>query len=150
MPVAFGDEGLDGLLHMRLDLGRPRQDTAGPVIGGIDHSDLLLTLMVAGKTFHSCGHHDSFDDELQEIEAALPDGMYLRCCHYCTCSDYGPMGWPVFGEMCCFRDELALRSTFRSKGDLIRKMFDPHVLVVQETYLCPEFTPGKPHPIYKP
>jgi hypothetical protein len=43
---------------------------------------LLLTLTFADKVFYSCGHHDSFDDELQEIEVALPDGMYLRCCHF--------------------------------------------------------------------
>ncbi len=104
MPVAFSDEALDGLLHVRLELGDSRQDERG----GIDRIDLLLTLTVVDQTFYSCGHHDSFDDELQEIEAALPGGMYLRCCHYCTCSDYGPMGWPVFGETYCFSDEPAL------------------------------------------
>jgi hypothetical protein len=145
MPVAFDDEVLDGLLHVRLELGDPRMDRRG----GIDRINLLLTLTIADKAFHSCGHHDSFDEELQEIEAALPDEMYLRCCHYCTCSDYGPIGNAIFGEMYCIKDEPALRSTLRSKSDLFRKTLDPHAVIVRETYLCPEFTPGKPGPIYK-
>jgi hypothetical protein len=60
------------------------------------------------------------------------------------------MGSAVFGEMYCYEDEPALRSTFRSKGDLFRKMLDLQALIVQETFLCPEFTPGKPPYIYKP
>ena len=131
---------------MRLELGDPRQNERG----GIDREELQLALTVGDQVFHSCGKHGWFDDELLEIEAVLPDGMYLRCCHYCTCSDYGPLGSPVFGEMYCFRDEPALRSAFRRKGDLFRKMFDPRALVVQEAYLCPEFMRRKPGIAHRP
>ena len=53
LPVTFGNETLDGLLHMRLELGGPRQDERG----GIDREEVQLVLTVAGQTFRSCGKH---------------------------------------------------------------------------------------------
>lgn len=140
LPVAFGDEVLDGLLHVHLELGDPRLDKRG----GIDREEVQLVLTVAERTFHSCGKHGWFDDELFEIETALPEGMYLRCCHYCACANYGSLGSPLYGGLFCFRDDAALRHAFRSKGDLIKKEIDPQALIVQETFLCPEFAPRGP------
>jgi hypothetical protein len=145
VPVAFGDEVLDGLLHVHLELGDPRPDKRG----GIDRIDLLLTLTVADKVFHSCGQHGWFDDELLEIEATLPEGMYLRCCHYCACANYGPLGSPLFGGLYCFKDS-SLRHSFRSKGDLFRLIYTEKAPEVQETYLCPEFTRRKPGIAHRP
>jgi hypothetical protein len=140
LPVIFGTETLEELLHMHLELGDPRQNARG----GIDQEELQLVLTVSGQTFRSCRKHGWFDDELFEIETALPEGMYLRCCHYCACANYGALGSPLYGGPFCFRDDAALRHAFRSKGDLIKKEIDPQALIVQETFLCPEFAPRGP------
>jgi hypothetical protein len=149
LPVTFGDETLDGLLHMRLNLGDPRQSTTGPVIGAIDREELLLTLTVAGQTFRSCGKHGWFDDELLEIEAAPPDGMYLRCCHYCACANYGPVGFGLFGGLYCFKDTRK-HHLFRNKADLFHGIVKEHAPAVQETYQCPEFMNRKLGIAHKP
>jgi hypothetical protein len=93
LPVMSGNEILDGALHVRLELGSPRQNPTTPVTGGRDRDELLLILTVAGQACRSCGKPGWFDDELLEIEAALPNGIYLRCCHYCACANYSPVGF---------------------------------------------------------
>jgi hypothetical protein len=44
LPVIFGAETLEGLLHMRLELGDPRQSARG----GRDRKELQLVLTVGG------------------------------------------------------------------------------------------------------
>jgi hypothetical protein len=108
-----------------------------------------LTLTVAGQTFRSCGKHGWFDDELLEIEAALPNSMYLRCCHYCACANYSPVGFGLFGGLYCFIDTRN-RHAFRSKAELFHGIVSEHVPAVQETYLCSEFVRRKPGIAHRP
>jgi hypothetical protein len=134
-----GDKILKGALLMRLELGDVRQDKRG----GIDREELLLILTVAGQCFRSCGRHGFFDDELLEIEAALSDDIYLQCCHYCACANYGPLGSGLFGGIYCFKNSHK-RHSLRGKADLFRGNLEESAPEVQETYLYPEFTFRKP------
>jgi Family of unknown function (DUF6304) len=148
LPVAFGDETLDGRLHVRLDLGNPRQGTTGPVIGGIDRVDLLLTLTTAGQSLRSCGKHGWFENELDEIQHALPPGIFMKNCLNCAFSDYSPYGNGLFGCLACFRDNKEAYRSVHTKADIFR-MWDTMTEFVQETYLCPEFQRRAPNSGYR-
>lgn len=144
MQVAVGNETLDSNLHMRLDLGDPRPGGDR----GIDREELLLNLTIAGKSFSSCGQHGWFENELLEIQAALPGGMYMKCCTTCAFSDYSPYGNGMFGCMACFRDNNAAYRAVKGKASLFA-IWDTLSGFVQETYLCPEYERRKPGSGYR-
>jgi hypothetical protein len=123
-----------GRLHAHLKLGLPRPLPSS----GIESEDLQLHLDFEGQTYSSCGRHGYFEDELREIQNALPEGVYLQCCFNCAFSDYSPAGSGLFGDMLCFRDNKQAYLTVQDKYDLFR-IWDTMTEMVQETYLCPEF-----------
>ncbi len=98
-----------------------------------------LELSVMGKVYKSSGKSGGwFEDELLEIQVALPESTYMKACINCTFSDYAPAGNGMFGCMACFRDNKAGYLAVRNKSDLYR-IWDTKTEWVQETYLCSEF-----------
>jgi Family of unknown function (DUF6304) len=142
IPVVFGEETLPGLLHVRLPLGD------ASAIGVAGPPDLFLTLTVVDQSFSSCGKHGWFENQLLEIQAALPDGMYMKCCFACAFSDYFPAGNGIFGCLACFRDNKAAYRAVKGKDGLFA-IWDTLSGFVQETYLCPEFERRKPGSGYR-
>jgi hypothetical protein len=145
MPVVYGGETLTGELHMHFELGDPRPDPKR----GLDREVLQLTLTVAGQSFTS-GKTESgwFEDELVGIQAALPAGMYMKCCFTCAFSDYHPVGNSLFGDLACFRDNKEAYRQVWSKYQLF-EIWDTRTDFVQETLLCPEFERREPGAGYR-
>ncbi|WIG59007.1 MAG: hypothetical protein OJF49_001754 [Ktedonobacterales bacterium] len=137
--VVAGNECMEATLHMHLDLGSPRPN------GRIEHEYLQLTLAIGDATFISSGKSGGwFEDELGDIQRALPEGMYTKSCINCAFSDYSIFGQGMFGDMACFRDNRQAYLAARGKREFMR-IWDTKTEQVQETYLCPEFqrrTPG--------
>lgn len=139
IPIVSGKELLHANLQARLEFGNPSAN------GGIDREILHLILNVGETQFSSCGKHGYFEDELNEIQSALPEGMYLKGCINCAFSDYSPLGNGLFGSLACFRGNKIAYRAVRHKYDLLA-IWDTKTEYVQETYLCPEFerrTPGQ-------
>ena len=132
IPVVVGGERGEGRLHVRLDLGEPADH------GGIDRETLSLSLVVGENTFAGSGRSGWFEDELLELQAALPEGTYFKACINCAFSDYSPYGHGLFGDMVCFRDHKEEYLSVKTKADIFR-VWDTMTERVQETYLCPEF-----------
>ncbi len=103
-----------------------------------------MTLTVDDKTYTGSGTSGLFEYELLEIQAALPDDVFLIACINCAFSDYSVYGQGLFGTMLCFRNNKAAYLAVRDKDEYMAIM-DDYAEIVQETYLCPEFerrTPG--------
>ncbi len=145
VPVVVGREVLLGKLHMHLELGAPRSGGNR----GIDREDLLLTLSCGGRIFTSRGTSGGwFEDELHDLQAALPEGAYIKACINCAFSDYHPGGHGLFGGLACFRDEKEAYRTVMGKYALMQ-LWDRMTEFVQETYLCPEFEKRRPGAGYR-
>lgn len=142
IPVVIGEEIMEGRLRVFLDLGDPVSN------GGLDHETLTLSLTVMGQTFTGSGRSGCFEDELLEIQAALPQGAYMRACINCAFSDYNPAGHGSFGAMMCFRDNQEEYLSVKNKADFFR-MWDTRTEYVQETYLCPQFRRRRPGTGYR-
>ena len=78
-----------------------------------------------------------------EIQAKLPDGVFMKACINCAFSDYSPYGHGLFGNMICFRANkagyLALPSGEDFEKDAYFAVLETVSEMVQETHLCPEF-----------
>lgn len=145
VPVIMGREMLPGNLHMHLELGNPRPAPRG----GIDREDLVLVLSVSRQTFTSRGQSRGFfEDELQDIQAALSEGMYIKACISCAFSDYHPVGHGLFGGLACFRGNKETYRAAKGKTEVMR-LWDTMTEFVQETYLCPEFEKRQPAAGYR-
>jgi hypothetical protein len=142
VPVVFAGEAREGTLHVSLELGEPRAD------GRLDRETLRLSLLVGGGLFEGSGRSGWFEDELLEIQAALPEGAYVKACINCAFSDYSPYGHGLFGWLACFRDNKDEYLSVRSKADLFR-VWDTLTELVQETYLCAEFRRRRPGSGYR-
>lgn len=129
-------------LHVHLTLGTPIPTR------GIESEYLQLRLDCENQSYSSCGEHGWFDDEMSEIEAALPENIYMKCCHTCAFSDYHPAGYGVIGGLCCFRDNKQGYLQAKTKFELLR-IWDTRTEFVQETYLCPEYEKRKPGTGYR-
>lgn len=142
LPVVVGAETMDGILDVDLELGSPGAN------GGIDQETLRLSLTVEGNTTRSRGRSGWFEDELADIQAALPAGTYMRACINCAFSDYSPYGHGLFGNLACFRDHPREYLSVRSKEDIFRVW---HLLTeyVQETHHCPQFLRRQPGTGYR-
>jgi len=138
--VAFGDEVVEGILLVHLELGDPSKN------GGIDREELYLTLKIGDSSFKSSGKSGGwFSDELRDIQALLPEGAYIKACINCALADYHPVGYGLFGGLACFRNNKEAFRAAKTKRDLFR-IWNTSI-EVQETYLCPEFVrwiPRKP------
>jgi hypothetical protein len=142
VPVVTGAELAEGRLHVRLRLGEPADN------GGLDAETLALSLTVGGDTFHGSGRSGWFEDELLELQAALPEGTHMKACINCAFSDYSPYGHGLFGNMACFRDNREEYLSVKTKADIFR-VWDTLTEYVQETYLCPEFRRRRPGTGYR-
>jgi len=144
IPVSIHDSGQDagGVLRVELSLGDARPD------GGIDREELRLVLTVGDRRYAGSGTGGWFEDELLEIQAQLPEGVYIRTCINCMFSDYSPYGHGVFGWMMCFRNlkdeylQVVSKETFWPLHDRYERL-------VQETWLCPEFERRAPGTGYR-
>lgn len=134
MPMPISNQGkmIMGLLTVHTELGVPAER------GWLDHELLRLALRVGDQTYQGTGRNGRFEDELLEIQAALPDGMYVQACINCAFSDYSVYGHDIFGDMACFRHCKAAYLAVKDKNDYM-SMRCPTVDTVQETYLCSEF-----------
>ena len=132
IPIHGNGEDLTGTLAIDLQLGDPKPN------GGLDHEQLLIVLKYNGRKVAGSGKSGCFEDELNEIQNQLPDGVYMRACINCLYSDYSPYGHGVFGYMMCFRNlkEEYLKVTSKDEFWSIHDRYDR---LVQETYLCPDF-----------
>jgi len=139
--VVFGNL-VEGSLQAHIEIGDPTPN------GGVDLEQIELTLTVGDKTFKSSGTHGWFDDELLEIQAALPEDMFMKCCHTCAFSDYHPVGYGAFGGLACFRDHKQEYLAIKDKVSLMH-FFSKLTENVQETYLCPEFEKRVPGTGYR-
>lgn len=132
VPVFNRGRRADGVLRIELTLGDPAPK------GGLDRVELRIALEYDGGRFAGTGRSGWFEDELLEVQAQLPDGVYFLACINCLYSDYSPAGHGLFGSMMCYRNVKAEYLKVKSKADFwkVHGRLDRHV---QETYLCPEF-----------
>jgi hypothetical protein len=134
LPVIVEQSEVSGKLLVELELGAPAPN------GGLDRERLKLTLEYAGQRVASSGGSGYFEDELTEIRHQMPKFVFIKACINCLFSDYAPGGQPAFGGMLCFRNIKAEFLQVKSKRDLFAVVRRRDRLV-QETYLCPEFSP---------
>ena len=142
IPVVKQIQTLQGILKVNLEMVGLETNKAG------GREDLKLELYVDGKEFSSCGKHGWFEDELQEIKAALPEGMYIKSCINCAFSDYSPAGFGLFGWLACFRNTKQEYLSLTGK-EAYFKLQDKIAEFVQETFLCPEFEKRVPGTGYR-
>lgn len=142
IPVVFQAESLQGTLHVHLTLG------SATSTGGVDQEILFLRLTVGDDTFASRGYSGWFEDELQDIQRQLPEGMEMHICFCCAYSDYHPVGHGLFGDLACFRNKKQEYLAINNKYELM-KLWSTHIEDVQETYWCPEFEQRKPGTGYR-
>jgi Family of unknown function (DUF6304) len=142
VPIVENDCISSGTLRVHFELGNPRED------GRIDREVLQLELILNGKSFKSSGDSGWFEDELQEIHTALPQGTYLKSCFNCAFSDYNPAGFGLFGCMACFRHTKKEYLSLKGK-DAYFQLQDRMAEFVQETYLCLEFEKRVPNTGYR-
>jgi hypothetical protein len=141
--VVVGQERITGQLQVYLDLGHPR-----PGDHGLDRETLHLCFSFGGASFWSKGTSGYFEDELRDIQQALPEGAYLQACISCAFSDYSPYGNGLFGDLACFRGNKAGYRQVHGKYDLLA-IEDTMTEFVQETSLCPEFEHRRPGTGYR-
>lgn len=144
MPIDMVVDGAHQVatLHCTLILGAP---TAR---GGLDREDLRLRLVCSRATVESAGTSGWFEDELLELQRALPPGVALRACISCGLSDYSPLGHGLFGGLACFRATKQAYRAVASKQALF-ELWDARTELVQETHVCPEFEPRRPGTGYR-
>ena len=133
MPIELSDHGnvKDGKLQINVELG---DETSS---GGID-GHLQITLLYENDTYTGSGKSGHFEDELNEIQNQLPDGVFVKACINCLYSDYSPLGNGQFGHMMCFRNRKQeyLKVTTKEEFWPIHNHFEREV---QETFLCSDF-----------
>jgi hypothetical protein len=132
IPVIFFGETIECVINAQIQLGKPKSN------GGINQENIILELTIDSKSFKSSGKHGWFDDELQEIQGLLPDGIYIKSCYTCAFSDYHPSGYGAFGCLACFRNNKEEYLSVKNKIELMN-IFNKKAESVQETYLCPEY-----------
>jgi hypothetical protein len=144
LPIIADGVTSSALLVARLRLGSQAAN------GGLDDESLLLALHVDENVYHSTGKSGWFEDELLALQRVLPDGAYLKTCFNCGLSDYSPGGHGLFGGMVCFRDSKADYRRVKGKSDFFKLMEAvSKPLLVQETFLCPQFEKRQPRTGYR-
>ncbi len=117
-------------LHVQIVLGPPGER------GGVTGERFTLRLLFDEHSYESRDESGWIENALLEVQAALPDGVYMKNCFNCASSDYSPGGNGAFGCMKCFRNDKNAYLSARSKNEFFRLK---NTEWVQETYLCPEF-----------
>jgi hypothetical protein len=120
-------------LHVSVEMAFP----PGPHVPQ-DYPVVRLRLPLNGVTYESSGGSGWFEDELLEVQRALPEGYCLKACINCAFSDYSVYGHQTFGDMLCFRNNKEGYLAVRTKREYMNLSPGP-IETVQETYLCPEF-----------
>jgi hypothetical protein len=130
VPMVVGEQNAEGTLHIHVDTRSSDQRD------GLSREEVRLTLAFEDQQYSGSGRSEWFEDELLEIQATLPSGVYMKACINCAFSDYSPYGHQVFGDMACYRDNKQNYLAVKTKRDI----FDVRATdTVQETFLCPEF-----------
>jgi uncharacterized protein DUF6304 len=130
--IATTESELQGTLYATLELGSPTEN------GGISHERLRLELAYANERVASSSVSGWFEDGLLDLQARLPEGVFIKACINCLYSDYSPSGHGVFGCMMCFRNIKDEYLRVHSKNDFWA-VNGRQERMVQETYLCPDF-----------
>ena len=142
VPVVTSESTTQGRLSVRLELGEPADN------GGLDRETLNLSIYVEGNIFTGSGKSGWFEDELLELQSALPEGVYMKACINCAFSDYSPYGHGLFGSLACFRSNKEEYLRVKTKADIFR-VWETMTEYVQETYLCSEFRKRRPGTGYR-
>jgi uncharacterized protein DUF6304 len=104
----------------------------------LDEERVFLSLRVDEEEFHSTGKSGWFENELLDLQQALPNGTYIKSCINCGLSDYWPGGNPSFGGLLCFRDSKADYRQVKSKSDLhVRLLVYVHSVDFGECFYRP-------------
>lgn len=144
IPLVVDNGTASSLLVIQVKLG------AQAANGGLDEERVILSLRVGETTYRSTGKGGWFENELLELQKALPNGTYLKACINCGLSDYWPGGNPAFGGMLCFRDCKDHYRKVRGKSDLFKLLEAvAKPMTVQETFLCPQFERRQPGTGYR-
>lgn len=143
-------------LHVHVEYGRPVEGLGRTVVHlkngttvddnrQIDTEVLQLALVYQSKSYQSGGKHlhNTFDEQLTELKAKLPEGLYLKICWNCAYSDYLPIGSGMLGGLGCFRNVKEEYKIVKDKRGLIL-LWDSRAEDVQEIHLCPEFERRQP------
>jgi hypothetical protein len=140
--LVIGERMVETCITVQLELGEPAER------GGLDHVLLKLSLVTEHGKLESRGESGWFEDELLELQAALPAGTYLKTCINCAFSDYSPYGHGLFGCLFCFRNCKDEYVRVKDKDGLFA-IWNRTAGAVQETYLCSEFARRKPGTGYR-
>ncbi len=134
IPIRLSSKGqiLETFLNVIAKLGKPDER------GGIDCETYKLSLNYQNNFIQSSGISGWFEDELLELQAQLPDDIFIKSCINCQFSDYSPAGYGAFGSMMCFKNLKSEYQKVKSKQDFW-SIHDKHSGFVQETFLCEEF-----------
>jgi Family of unknown function (DUF6304) len=142
MPINNFERIDSGTLDVSILLGKPGGNS------GLDREELSITLQYQDRSFSGSGKSGWFEDELNDIQRQLSDGIFMMACINCLYSDYSPFGNGTFGYMMCFRNlkQEYLQVTNKAEFWDVHDRFDRFV---QETYLCPEFQKRVPGTGYR-
>ena len=117
-------------LKINLKLGKPASN------GGIDFENATFEIEIEESKFISEG--DVFEDAMIELQNQFADKYHFKNCFGCLYSDYSPYGNGFFGGMICLRNYKEEYLKTNSKSELLNLM-EKEIIIVQETYCCPEF-----------
>lgn len=118
-------------LHVHLEMSAPDR---------LWNGQIQLRLSVGADSFQTRLINDDIEVALLDLESALPQNTYLKCCFFCNFSDYSPYGKNAYGDMACHRNNKQEYLAVQTKRDYFAV---PVTETVQETYLCPEFEKRK-------
>lgn len=142
LPVTVEGEDQAALLCSRLKFADPTP------AGGLTDEVLTLELKLGGTSYRSGGTSGWYEDELLDIQRALPEGSYLKACITCAFSDYSPYGHGLFGSLVCFREAKEAYRAVNSKAALL-EIWSECSGDVQETFLCAEYERRRPGAGYR-
>ena len=120
LPMVSGGQETETALRVRVDTRIPAERY------GLNQEEIRLTLAFAGQEYSGSGSSGWFEDELLEIQTALPHGVFMKACINCAFSDYSPYGHQMFGSMACFRDNKQGYLAVKTKQEYFRGMAYGH------------------------
>ncbi|UPK69514.1 DUF6304 family protein [Chitinophaga filiformis] len=116
----------------------------------VDYSEDALLPSYSSPYFHfrfemdneiiEVGKLQQFEGVFERLQEKLPGNIVIKTCYTCQYSDYSVYGSDVFGDMLCFRNVKDSYTKVRDKSEYM-DMMDDFERMVQETYLCEDFSP---------